>query len=63
FAGYAAEADRVTIEEGAADDRSFLAVSWRAHRPVAVLGVNRAKPFMRWRRRLATEAAQRAGSF
>ncbi|MGW3562576.1 NAD(P)/FAD-dependent oxidoreductase [Streptomyces sp. NPDC000941] len=63
FAGYAAEADRVTIEEGAADDRSFLAVSWRAHRPVAVLGVNRAKPFMRWRRRLATEAAQWAGSF
>ncbi|MES4903394.1 MULTISPECIES: FAD-dependent oxidoreductase [unclassified Streptomyces] len=63
FAGYAAEADQVTIEEGAADDRSFLAVYRRADQPVAVLGVNRAKPFMRWRRLLATEAAaQRAGS-
>jgi NADPH-dependent 2,4-dienoyl-CoA reductase/sulfur reductase-like enzyme len=62
FAGYAAGADSVTVEEGAADEGSFLAVYRRAERPVAVLGVNRARPFMRWRRQLATEAAHRDGS-
>ncbi|MEU6422622.1 NAD(P)/FAD-dependent oxidoreductase [Streptomyces spiralis] len=62
FAGYAAGADRVTLEEGAADDRSFLAVYRQADRPVAVLGVNRTRPFMRWRRQLAADAVQRAGS-
>ncbi|MFP1624231.1 NAD(P)/FAD-dependent oxidoreductase [Streptomyces sp. 5K101] len=62
FAGYAAGADSVTVEEGAADDRSFLAVYRRAERPVAVLGVNRTRPFMRWRRQLSTVAAREDGS-
>ncbi|MDQ1013009.1 putative NAD/FAD-dependent oxidoreductase [Streptomyces sp. V4I23] len=62
FAGYAAGADSVTVEEGAADEGSFLAVYRRAERPVAVLGVNRTRPFMRWRRQLAAAAAQRDGS-
>jgi NADPH-dependent 2,4-dienoyl-CoA reductase/sulfur reductase-like enzyme len=62
FAGYAAGADSVRVEEGAADEGSFLAVYRRAQRPVAVLGVNRTRPFMRWRRQLATEAAHKDGS-
>lgn len=60
FAGHAAEADSVAIEEGAADDRSFLAVYRRAGHPVAVLGLNRSRPFMRWRRQLAQAPAPRA---
>ncbi|WP_405875264.1 NAD(P)/FAD-dependent oxidoreductase [Streptomyces sp. NBC_00005] len=62
FAGCAAGADSVAIEEGAADDRSFLAVYRPGDRPVAVLGVDRTRPFMRLRKQLATEAAQKAGS-
>ncbi|MET9882101.1 FAD-dependent oxidoreductase [Streptomyces sp. NPDC006430] len=61
FAGYAAEADSVAIEEGAADDRSFLAVYRSAGRPVAVLGLNQTRLFTRWRRRLTTGAARTAG--
>ncbi|MER6978039.1 FAD-dependent oxidoreductase, partial [Streptomyces carpinensis] len=49
FAGHAAGADSVTIEEGAADDRSFLAVYRQADRPVAVLGVNRTIGQSKWR--------------
>jgi NADPH-dependent 2,4-dienoyl-CoA reductase/sulfur reductase-like enzyme len=54
FAGYAAGAESVTVEEGAVVDRSFLAVYRRAGRPVAVLGLNQTRLFTRWRRRLAT---------
>ncbi|MCX4631773.1 FAD-dependent oxidoreductase [Streptomyces sp. NBC_01443] len=61
FAGYAAEADSVTVEEGAAADRSFLAVYRSAGRPVAVLGLNQTRLFTRWRRRLATAKARTAG--
>ncbi|MFE6844110.1 NAD(P)/FAD-dependent oxidoreductase [Streptomyces sp. NPDC057686] len=61
FAGYAAEADSVTVEEGAAADRSFLAVYRSAGRPVAVLGLNQTRLFTRWRRRLATAEARTAG--
>ena len=59
FAGHAAGADSVTVEEGAADDRSFLAVYRRAGEPVAVLGMNQPRLFMRWRKQLA-QAAQAA---
>ncbi|MDQ1013041.1 NADPH-dependent 2,4-dienoyl-CoA reductase/sulfur reductase-like enzyme [Streptomyces sp. V4I23] len=52
FAGHAAGADSVTVEEGAPDDRSFLAVYRRAGHPVAVLAMNRTRPFMRWRKQL-----------
>ncbi|MFI6491146.1 NAD(P)/FAD-dependent oxidoreductase [Streptomyces sp. NPDC050564] len=53
FAGNAARADSVTIEEGAADDRNVLAVYRRAGDPVAVLGMNQPRLFMRWRKQLA----------
>ncbi|OIJ67364.1 NAD(P)/FAD-dependent oxidoreductase [Streptomyces mangrovisoli] len=53
FAGHADAADGVTVEEGALADRSFLAVYRRAGAPVAVLGMNRPKPFTRMRRQLA----------
>ena len=53
FAGHAAGADTVTIEEGAADDRNVLAVYRRAGHPVAVLGMNQPRLFTRWRKQLA----------
>ncbi|WP_337192114.1 NAD(P)/FAD-dependent oxidoreductase [Streptomyces sp. HUCO-GS316] len=53
FAGHAAGADSVTIEEGAPDDRNVLAVYRRAGRPVAVLGMNQPRLFTRWRKQLA----------
>ncbi|MFI1169142.1 NAD(P)/FAD-dependent oxidoreductase [Streptomyces sp. NPDC020801] len=53
FAGHAACAESVTIEEGAADDRNVLAVYRRAGRPVAVLGMNQPRLFTRWRKQLA----------
>ncbi|MCP3822423.1 FAD-dependent oxidoreductase [Streptomyces sp. A3M-1-3] len=59
FAGHAAGADSVTVEEGATADRSFLAVYRRAGRPVAVLGMNQARLFTRRRRELATAAVAR----
>ncbi|MFC6063022.1 NAD(P)/FAD-dependent oxidoreductase [Streptomyces ochraceiscleroticus] len=58
FAGHAARADSVTVEDGSPADRGFLAVYRRAGDPVAVLGVDRTKLFTRWRRQLATAAAQ-----
>ncbi|MEU1785080.1 FAD-dependent oxidoreductase [Streptomyces sparsogenes] len=57
FVGHAAGADSVTVEEGATEDRSFLAVYRRASRPVAVLGMNQPRLFTRWRKQLATEAS------
>ncbi|MEU9168039.1 FAD-dependent oxidoreductase [Streptomyces sp. NPDC048420] len=56
FAGHAAGADSVTIEEGARDDRNVLAVYRRSGHPVAVLGMNQPRLFMRWRKQLAAEA-------
>ncbi|MGW0877291.1 NAD(P)/FAD-dependent oxidoreductase [Streptomyces sp. NPDC002740] len=53
FAGHAAGADSVTVEEGAVDDRNVLAVYRRAGDPVAVLGMNQPRLFMRWRKQLA----------
>jgi NADPH-dependent 2,4-dienoyl-CoA reductase/sulfur reductase-like enzyme len=53
FVGHASVADSVTVEEGATDDRSFLAVYRRAGRPVAVLGMNQPRLFTRWRKQLA----------
>jgi NADPH-dependent 2,4-dienoyl-CoA reductase/sulfur reductase-like enzyme len=52
FAGAADLADEVTVEDGDVDERSFLAVYRRAGEPVAVLGVDRVRPFTRWRRQL-----------
>ncbi|MES4909311.1 MULTISPECIES: FAD-dependent oxidoreductase [unclassified Streptomyces] len=57
FVGHAAGADRVTVEEGATEDRSFLAVYRRAGRPVAVLGMDQPRLFTRWRKQLATAAS------
>ncbi len=57
FAGHAAGADSVTIEAGAADDRDVLAVYRRAGDPVAVLGMNQPRLFMRWRKQLAAGAS------
>ncbi|WP_367325078.1 NAD(P)/FAD-dependent oxidoreductase [Streptomyces sp. HUAS ZL42] len=53
FAGHAAGADSVTIEEGAPDDRNVLAVYRRAGEPVAVLGMNQPRLFTRRRKQLA----------
>ncbi|WBO68523.1 NAD(P)/FAD-dependent oxidoreductase [Streptomyces camelliae] len=56
FAGHAAGADDVTVEEGSTGDRSFLAVYRRAGRPVAVLGMNQPRLFTRWRKQLTSAA-------
>ncbi|UUU35483.1 FAD-dependent oxidoreductase [Streptomyces sp. CA-210063] len=53
FAGHAAGADSVTVEEGTPDDRDVLAVYRSAGRPVAVLGMNQPRLFTRWRKQLA----------
>ncbi|WP_369264326.1 NAD(P)/FAD-dependent oxidoreductase [Streptomyces sp. R35] len=53
FAGHSAGADSVTVEEGAAGERSFLAVYRRAGHPVAVLAMNQPRLFMRWRKQLS----------
>lgn len=52
FAGHAADADSVVVEEGSAETRDVLAVYWRGDEPVAVLGMNQARMFGRWRRQL-----------
>lgn len=57
FAGHAAGADSVTIEEGAADDRNVLAVYRCAGQPVAALGMNQPRLFTRWRKQLARTAS------
>lgn len=53
FAGHAAGADSVTVEEGTPDDRNVLAVYRRSGHPVAVLGMNQPRLFTRWRKQLA----------
>ncbi|OUD03843.1 NAD(P)/FAD-dependent oxidoreductase [Streptomyces swartbergensis] len=52
FAGHAAGADSVAVEEGSPDDRNVLAVYRRAGQPVAVLGMNQPRLFTRWRKEL-----------
>lgn len=52
FAGHAAEADSVTIEQGSFEDRNLLAVYRRGDAPVGVVGLNQARAFGRWRRQL-----------
>jgi NADPH-dependent 2,4-dienoyl-CoA reductase/sulfur reductase-like enzyme len=52
FAGTAQPGDVVTIEEGSAQERSLLAVYRRGGEPVAVLGLDRPRPFTQWRRSL-----------
>jgi NADPH-dependent 2,4-dienoyl-CoA reductase/sulfur reductase-like enzyme len=54
FAGHATGADSVTVEEGSADGRDVLAVYRRAGIPVAVLGMNQPRLFMRWRKQIAS---------
>ncbi|MGW0706122.1 NAD(P)/FAD-dependent oxidoreductase [Streptomyces sp. NPDC002643] len=57
FAGHAAGADSVTVEEGTPDDRNVLAVYRREGRPVAVLGMNQPRLFTRRRKDLASPAS------
>lgn len=52
FAGHAAEADSVTVEEGSVEERNVLAVYRRGDVPVGVLGMNQSRLFGRWRRQL-----------
>lgn len=40
------------VEEGSTESRDVLAVYRRGDEPVAVLGMNQARPFTRWRRQL-----------
>lgn len=49
FAGHAMDADSVDIEEGTTRKRNLLAVYRRAGDPVAVLAMNQASLFGRWR--------------
>ncbi|MFE5185886.1 oxidoreductase C-terminal domain-containing protein [Streptomyces sp. NPDC056628] len=53
FAGHAAGAESVTVEDGGAEGRDVLAVYRRAGHPVAVPGMNRVRLFTCRRGRLA----------
>jgi NADPH-dependent 2,4-dienoyl-CoA reductase/sulfur reductase-like enzyme len=55
--GHTQTADSVQIEEGSAEERDFLAVYRHQGVPVAVLAMNHARSFMRWRRQLAAASA------
>jgi len=57
LAGDTTAADSVELEEGSLGEASFLAVYRRAGAPVAVLGVDRVRPFVRWRKQLARDHA------
>ncbi len=52
FAGTYQAGDVVTIEEGSVEERSLLAVYRRGDQPVAVLGLDRPRPFTQLRRSL-----------
>lgn len=54
FAGHAAQADSVTVEQGSAESRSLLAVYRRGEDPVAILAMNQPRLFGRWRRQLSS---------
>jgi NADPH-dependent 2,4-dienoyl-CoA reductase/sulfur reductase-like enzyme len=51
-AGWPDEADRVTIEEGSLQERSFLALYRRGEDVVGVLALDHGRSFTRWRRTL-----------
>ena len=51
-AGWPDEADRVTIEEGAPEERRFLALYRRGEDVVGVLALDHGRSFTRWRRTL-----------
>ncbi|MDX3454759.1 FAD-dependent oxidoreductase [Streptomyces sp. ME02-8801-2C] len=53
FVGHAGVADSVAVEEGAVGDRNVLAVYRRGGEPVAVLGMNQPRTFVRWRKQLS----------
>jgi NADPH-dependent 2,4-dienoyl-CoA reductase/sulfur reductase-like enzyme len=57
FAGHARPGDEVTIEEGSPEERSLLALYRRDGEPVAVLGLDRPRPFTQWRRKLGVVPA------
>ncbi len=57
FAGIARPGDEVTIEEGSCEEHCFLATYRRDGHLVAVLGVDQARLFTRWRRQLAAAPA------
>ncbi|MEX5300410.1 FAD-dependent oxidoreductase [Kocuria sp. CPCC 205292] len=59
FVGDAGAGDRVVYEQGGPDEDSFLAVYYAGEEPVAVLGWNQAKQFLRWRKTLEKHAAAR----
>lgn len=56
YAGHTLPGDEVSVVDGDPDDlgSGFLAVYSRAGEPVAVLGLDRPRPFTQWRRRLDT---------
>jgi 3-phenylpropionate/trans-cinnamate dioxygenase ferredoxin reductase subunit len=56
FAGHRVHGDQVEVVEGDLDAGNFLAVYRRDGEPVAVFAMNRPKPFVRWRRELASRA-------
>ncbi|MDX2547123.1 NAD(P)/FAD-dependent oxidoreductase [Streptomyces sp. WI04-05B] len=58
FVGHAGVADSVTVEEGAVGDRNVLAVYRRGGVPVAALGMNQPRLFVRWRKQLAAPAVR-----
>jgi NADPH-dependent 2,4-dienoyl-CoA reductase/sulfur reductase-like enzyme len=51
-AGWPEEADRVTVEEGSPEERSFLALYRRGEEVVGVLALDHGRSFTRWRRQL-----------
>jgi NADPH-dependent 2,4-dienoyl-CoA reductase/sulfur reductase-like enzyme len=53
FAGHRRDGVTVEIVDGDTESRAFAAVYRRDGRPVAVLAMNRPKPFTAWRRELA----------
>ena len=57
FAGTRDGADTVTVVDGDVDSRSFVATWTREGRLVAVLGMDRPRPFTAWRRALRKQAA------
>ncbi len=62
FAGHARPGDEVLIEEGSPEEGSLLAVYRREGEPVAVLGIDRPRPFTRWRRALGTPGVAAAAA-
>jgi len=52
----AARPDSVSVEEGSVEGRDVLAISRRGEEPVAVLGMNQARLFGRWRRQINAAA-------